>query len=54
MKDIARDFVGMNEVWDAWIKPETAPSRATAQCEMGAADALVEIIVVAATGVAPP
>jgi len=48
MKDIANDFAGMNEAWEAWIVPNTAPARATAQCEMGAADVLVEIIVIAA------
>jgi enamine deaminase RidA (YjgF/YER057c/UK114 family) len=48
LKDIARDFAGMNEVWDAWTAPDAAPTRATAQCEMGAPDVLVEIIVTAA------
>jgi enamine deaminase RidA (YjgF/YER057c/UK114 family) len=48
LKDIAGDFAGMNEVWDAWIHPDEAPARATAQCEMGAPDALIEIIVSAA------
>ncbi len=50
LKDIARDFAGMNEVWDAWTTPGAAPTRATAQCEMGAPDILVEIIVTAAVG----
>lgn len=48
LKDIGRDFGGMNEVWDAWTAPGAAPARATAQCEMGAPDVLVEIIVMAA------
>jgi len=48
IKDLERDFAGMNEVWDAWTAPNAAPTRATAQCEMGAADILVEIIVTAA------
>jgi enamine deaminase RidA (YjgF/YER057c/UK114 family) len=48
LKDIARDFAGMNEIWDAWTAPNAAPTRATAQCEMGAPDVLVEIIVTAA------
>jgi enamine deaminase RidA (YjgF/YER057c/UK114 family) len=47
LKDIARDFEGMNEVWDAWTAPNAAPTRATAQCEMGAPDVLVEIIATA-------
>jgi enamine deaminase RidA (YjgF/YER057c/UK114 family) len=48
IKDLARDFAGMNEVWDAWTAPGAAPTRATAQCEMGAPDILVEVIVTAA------
>jgi enamine deaminase RidA (YjgF/YER057c/UK114 family) len=48
LRDIVRDFAGMNEIWDAWTAPNAAPTRATAQCEMGASDVLVEIIVTAA------
>jgi enamine deaminase RidA (YjgF/YER057c/UK114 family) len=48
IKDIAKDFAGMNEIWDAWMPPNAAPARATAQCEMGAPEVLVEIIVTAA------
>lgn len=48
LKDIARDFAGLNEVWDAWIDEADTPARATAQCEMGAPDVLVEIIAIAA------
>jgi len=48
LRDIGRDFAAMNDAWDAWIDPETAPARATAQCEMGAADVLVEVIAIAA------
>jgi enamine deaminase RidA (YjgF/YER057c/UK114 family) len=48
LKDISRDFAGMNEAWDAWIDVASAPARATAQCELAAHDALVEIIVTAA------
>lgn len=50
LKDIAADFKGMNEVWDAWVDPENAPTRATAQCEMATPDTLVEVIVTAAHG----
>ena len=48
IKDIANDFEGMNEVWNGWTAPNAAPTRATAQCDMGAPDVLVEIIVTAA------
>lgn len=50
LKDIAADFAGLNEAWDAWIDPAYAPTRATAQCPMGSPDVLVEIIVTAAAG----
>lgn len=48
LKDIARDFKLMNEVWNEWTAPGSAPTRATAQCEMAAPDILIEIIVTAA------
>lgn len=48
LKDIARDFEGMNEVWDAWTSPGASPTRATAQCDMAKPGTLVEIIVSAA------
>jgi enamine deaminase RidA (YjgF/YER057c/UK114 family) len=48
VKDLVKDFEGMNEIWNAWTAPNAAPTRATAQCEMGAPDVLVEIIVTAA------
>lgn len=48
LKDIDRDFEDMNEVWNVWTAPNAAPTRATAQCEMGAPDVLVEIIATAA------
>jgi enamine deaminase RidA (YjgF/YER057c/UK114 family) len=48
LKDIQNDFAGMNEVWDAWTHPSAAPTRATAQCDLGAPDVLVEIVVTAA------
>lgn len=50
LKDIEHDFAAMNEVWDAWTAPNASPARATAQCDMGAPDVLVEIIVTAAVG----
>lgn len=50
IKDIKRDFEAMNAVWNAWTTPGAAPTRATAQCELGASDALVEIVVTAAAG----
>lgn len=48
LKDIARDFDAMNEIWEKWVVRDAAPTRATAQCEMAEPDLLVEIIVTAA------
>jgi enamine deaminase RidA (YjgF/YER057c/UK114 family) len=48
MKDIAADFPILNELWGSWLAPGCAPTRATAQCEMGLPDILVEVIVTAA------
>jgi len=48
LKDIKNDFENMNKIWDNWTASGAAPTRATAQCEMGAPDVLVEIIVTAA------
>ena len=50
LKDIANDFHGMNEVWNAWTAPGSSPTRATAQAEMADPDLRVEIIVTAAIG----
>ena len=51
IRDIARDFEGMNEVWDAWVAPGCGPTRATAQCTMAKPGTLVEIVVTAAANV---
>lgn len=48
LKDIGRDFEGMNAIWDGWVEAGNAPTRATAQCEMAEPDILVEIIATAA------
>jgi enamine deaminase RidA (YjgF/YER057c/UK114 family) len=48
LKDIARDFAGMNEVWDAWLPEGVAPVRATGESKLAREDLLVEIIVTAA------
>jgi len=48
LKDIVRDFAGMNDVWDAWAAPGAAPARATSQCLMASSEILVEVIVTAA------
>ncbi|MHA7776088.1 RidA family protein [Roseibium sp. M-1] len=48
LKDIARDFADMNEIWNAWTASGAAPTRATAQCLMASPDILIEILVTAA------
>jgi len=48
LKDIERDFAGMNEVWDAWIPAGAAPARATGESKLARGDLLVEIVVTAA------
>lgn len=47
LADIARDFSGMNQVWDAWVAQGHAPTRATVQAKLAAPELLVEIAVVA-------
>lgn len=39
--DIARDFAGMNEVWDALVPQGCAPARATVQDQADASCGLV-------------
>lgn len=47
LKDIERDFAGMNEVWDTWLPQGVAPVRATGESKLAKSDLLVEIIVTA-------
>jgi enamine deaminase RidA (YjgF/YER057c/UK114 family) len=47
LADIA-SFNEMNEVWDAWLAPGSAPARATVEAKLAAPDFTVEIMVVAA------
>ncbi len=43
-----RDIAVMNEVWDAWVVPGTAPPRATVQAALANPAWRIEIIVTAA------
>jgi enamine deaminase RidA (YjgF/YER057c/UK114 family) len=47
LADIA-DIAAMNEVWDAWVVPGTAPPRATVQAALANPDYRIEIVVTAA------
>ncbi|MFA5677852.1 MAG: RidA family protein [Pseudomonas sp.] len=49
LKDIERDFAGMNAVWDCWLPEGVAPARATVEVGMCEPDILVEMSVVAVT-----
>ena len=42
------DFAEMNEIWDAWITPGTAPARACCEAKLATPEYKVEVIVVAA------
>ena len=41
-------FAQMNAVWDAWVAPGHAPTRATGEAKLATPDYLVEIIITAA------
>ena len=47
LADIGK-FNEMNEVWDAWLAPGSAPARATVEANLAAPEFTVEIMVVAA------
>lgn len=48
LRDIDADYAAMNEIWDAWLTPGSAPVRTTVQALMYAPEVRVEITVVAA------
>ncbi len=43
-----KDIAAMNEVWDAWGSPGSAPPRATVQAALSNPDYRIEIVVTAA------
>ena len=48
LKDINRDFKGMNDVWNAWLDPDNKPVRATVEANLAREVLLVEVQVTAA------
>ncbi|MNT81106.1 Enamine/imine deaminase [compost metagenome] len=48
LKDLARDYAGLNQVWDAWVAEGHAPARACVEAKMYRPEVLVEMTVVAA------
>eukprot|EP00584_Thalassiosira_punctigera_P006370 CAMPEP_0172532862 /NCGR_PEP_ID=MMETSP1067-20121228/5761_1 /TAXON_ID=265564 ORGANISM="Thalassiosira punctigera, Strain Tpunct2005C2" /NCGR_SAMPLE_ID=MMETSP1067 /ASSEMBLY_ACC=CAM_ASM_000444 /LENGTH=117 /DNA_ID=CAMNT_0013317421 /DNA_START=232 /DNA_END=585 /DNA_ORIENTATION=+ len=49
LKDINRDFLGMNGVWNEWVDPGNKPVRATVEAALARPQLLVEVQVTAAT-----
>ena len=47
LRDMARDYAGLNQVWDAWVAPGAAPGRACVEAAMYRPEVLVEMMVVA-------
>jgi enamine deaminase RidA (YjgF/YER057c/UK114 family) len=47
LKNIDRDFAGLNTVWEAWVPADAVPTRATCEAKLAAPELLVEIIVMA-------
>lgn len=47
LKDIARDYAGLNEAWDNWVAEGHAPARACVEANMYTPNVLVEMVVVA-------
>ncbi|GAB3092497.1 RidA family protein [Bordetella muralis] len=48
LKDIERDFDGMNAAWAEWVPANAMPTRATCEAKLASPELLVEIIVTAA------
>lgn len=48
LKDIDRDFAGMNTAWGEWADKNAMPTRATCEAKLARPELLVEIIVSAA------
>jgi enamine deaminase RidA (YjgF/YER057c/UK114 family) len=44
VKDIYRDFIDFNTIWDAWVSKENPPARACVETNMASKETLVEII----------
>ncbi|MDP3814114.1 RidA family protein [Pseudomonas sp.] len=48
LKDLDRDYAGLNQVWDAWVAEGAAPARACVEAKMYKPEVLVEMMVVSA------
>ncbi len=47
-----KDIAAMNEIWDAWVSPGSAPPRATVQAPLSDPHYRIEIVVTAAQSAA--
>jgi enamine deaminase RidA (YjgF/YER057c/UK114 family) len=50
LRDISKDYSGMNAVWNAWVSPDNKPARVCTEARLAHPDMLVEIQVTAAEG----
>jgi enamine deaminase RidA (YjgF/YER057c/UK114 family) len=48
LRDIDKDFVAFNTLWEAWMPEGHAPTRATVEAKMALPEVLIEIMVTAA------
>lgn len=48
LRDIDRDFAGMNTAWREWAPRDAMPTRATCEAKLAGTELLVEIVVTAA------
>lgn len=48
LADMGADFAEMNEVWDNWVEPGAAPTRACGEAKLATPDYKVEFIAIAA------
>ena len=44
VKDIYRDFIDFNSIWDEWVSKDNPPARACVETNMASKETLVEII----------
>lgn len=48
LRDLPADFDRMNVIWESWLPPECAPTRATCEARMADPGIRIEVIIIAA------
>lgn len=48
LRDIEKDYDGMNQAWEEWADKQQLPARATVQAALSTPQELVEIVITAA------